>query len=315
LFALCVESSHERGMGHLFRMLRFASFLREHNEQIVFFVNAHQPAMTILNENGFDYEIVNLSDTQSNWERKLIQKYGINVWVNDRLDTDAIHVRNVKDAKVKLVTFDDRGDGASMADLHVAALIFDGAHELRGRKILSGVQYLILDKGIDSYRHQRLALNKIVVSMGGSDTYGVTIQVVEMLKNSKIPVTVIVGPGFEHMERLQQVMPGHFELRVNVPSLAKVFSEFDLAVTSGGITPFEACASGLPCIVIATEEFEIPVGKHLKKMGAALYAGYYKELRELSVVPSLNVQAVSERAMLRVDLKGSDRVYKEIMVL
>jgi len=315
LFALCVESSHQRGMGHLFRMLNFALFLRDKNESVIFFVNAHQPAMTILKENGFDYEIVDLSDVQSNWERQLIQKYGINVWVNDRLDTDAMHARNVKDARVKLVTLDDRGDGAAIADLHVAALVFDKIHELRGRKVLAGVQYLILDKGIDDYRRRRSALNKIVVSMGGSDTYGVTIQVVEMLKDSEIPVTIIVGPGFEHMERLQQVMPDHFNLRVNVPSLAEAFAEFDLAITSGGITPFEACAAGLPCIVVATEDFEIPVGKHLGKMGAALYAGYYKEMEKISVDTSTNVQAMSDRAMLCMDTKGADRVYKEIMAL
>ncbi len=315
MFALCVEASHQRGMGHLFRMLHFASFLREQNEDVIFFMNAHQPAMTILNENGFDFEAVALDDLQSDWERQLIQKHGIDVWVNDRLDTDARHARRIKDTAVRLVTFDDRGEGAAMADLHVAALIFDEVRELKGRKVLSGVQYLILDKGIDDYRRQRLALNKIVISMGGSDTYGVTVQVVEMLKGSKIPVTVIVGPGFEHLERLQQVMPDHFDLRVNVPSLAEAFAEFDLAFTAGGVTPFEACASGLPCVVVATERFEIPVGKNLEKLGVALYVGYYKDMKEIDVDSSINVQAMSERAMLCVDTKGAERVYEEIRVL
>ncbi len=315
MFALCVEASHQRGMGHLFRMLHFASFLREQNEDVIFFMNAHQPAMTILNENGFDFEAVALDDLQSDWERQLIQKHGVDVWVNDRLDTDVMHARRVKDAKVKLVTFDDRGEGAAMADLHVAALIFDEVRELKGRKVLSGVQYLILDKGIDDYRRQRLALNKIVISMGGSDTYGVTVQVVEMLKGSKIPVTVIVGPGFEHLERLQQVMPDHFDLRVNVPSLAEAFVEFDLAFTAGGVTPFEACASGLPCIVVATEKFEMPIGRYLEETGATIYAGYYKEMKKINVDSCVNIQTMSECAMLCVDTKGVDRVYKEIMVL
>lgn len=315
MFALCIESSHQRGMGHLFRMLRFALFLRENNEQVIFFMNSHQPAMTTLSKNGFDYENVFFRDLESNWEQQLIHKHGIDVWVNDRLDTDAMHARHVKDAKVKLLTFDDRGDGAAMADLHVAALVFDKIRKLRGRKVLSGVQYLILDKGIDDYRRQRRSLNKIVVTMGGSDTYGVTIQIVEMLKDSEIPVTVIVGPGFEHMERLQQVMSDHFDLWVNVPSLVKAFAEFDLAITSGGVTPFEACASGLPCIVVATEEFEIPVGKNLERLGAALYAGHYKKMKKISIDPSTNVQAMSERAMLCVDTKGVDRVYKEMMVI
>jgi len=315
LFALCVESSHQRGMGHLFRMLRFALFLREKDEDFLFFINDHSPALSVLNEHAFAYEVVVLSDMQSNWEQHLIQKDNIDIWVNDRLNTGIMHAQHVKDAGVTLVTFDDRGDGASMADLHVAALIFDSAHKLRGRKILSGVQYLILDKGIDSYRRQRATLKKIVVSMGGSDTYGVTLQVVEMLKKSEIPVTVIVGPGFEHLERLQQVMPGHFELRINVPSLAEAFAEFDLAVTSGGVTPFESCASGLPCIVVATEEFEVPVGEFIERMGAGIFAGYYKQMKKIIIDHTINIERMSKQAMLSIDTAGVDRIYKEIMAL
>ncbi len=315
MFALCVESSHQRGMGHLFRMLNFAKYLNEQNEDVVFLVNAHQPAITIINGNGFDHEIVPLRDLRSNWERHLIQKYGIDIWVNDRLDTNAIHSQNVKDTRVKLVTFDDRGDGVAMADLHVAALVFEAIHTLSGRKVLSGVRYLILNKDIDTYRRRRLGLNKIVVSMGGSDTYGVTIQVVEALKNSQIPVTVIVGPGFDHMEQLLQMMPDHFKLRVNVPSLVEAFAEFDLAITSGGVTPFEVCASGLPCIVVATEEFEISVGENIEKMGAGIFAGYYQQMKKIMLDQTINIDRMSKQAMSSVDTKGVDRVYKEIMAL
>jgi len=88
-----------------------------------------------------------------------------------------------------------------------------------------------------------------------------------------------------------------------------------LAFTAGGVTPFEACASGLPCVVIATEKFEVPVGKYLEKVGGAIYAGYYKKLKKIIVDSSINVQSMSERAMLSVDTKGVNRVYKEIMAL
>ncbi len=136
----------------------------------------------------------------------------------------------------------------------------------------------------------------------------------EILKGSHIPVTVIVGPGFEHLENLQQVIPDHFVLRVNVPSLAETFSEFDLAFTAGGVTPFEACASGLPCVVIATEMFEVPIGEYLEKMGAALYAGYYKTIKKIDI-NILNIQTMSKQAMLCVDTKGANRVYEAVMTL
>jgi len=256
-----------------------------------------------------------LIDTASNWEQEIIQNQGIDIWVNDRLNTDRQHALNVKSTNIKLVTLDDRGSGAELANLNVAALVFDHLEQLRGDRVLTGAEYLILDQEINHFRRLRTQIKRMLVSMGGSDTYGVTVQVVQMLKKFSIPVTVITGPGFEHMERLQKVMPEHFDLRINVPSLIEAFFEFDLAFTAGGVTPFEACASGLPCIVIASEEFEIPVGEYLQQIGAGLFAGYYKLLKEVNVDESVDIKGMSRRAMLSVDTKGADRVYKEIMAL
>ena len=33
MFAICIESSHSKGMGHLFRMLNFAKYLKKKGEE------------------------------------------------------------------------------------------------------------------------------------------------------------------------------------------------------------------------------------------------------------------------------------------
>jgi len=315
LFALCIESSHQRGMGHLFRMLRFALFLRQKGERVIFYLNHHAAAMTILQDAHFDYRIVKLEDITSNWEQGVIQCDGVAVWVNDRLNTCRQHAKHVKAANIKLVTLDDLGSGAELSDLNVAALVFDRLSELQGCKVLSGAKYLILDQKIGRFQRVRTEIKKVLVSMGGSDTYGVSLQVVQQLKQAPLAVTVIAGPGFEHIEHLQKLMPECFELRVNVPSLVEMFSEFDLVFTAGGVTPFEACATGLPCVVTATEEFEIPVGKELEKMGGCVFAGYYKNAKYSLAFDDMDIRKMSEQAMLSVDGKGSERVYREVIAL
>ena len=39
MFAICIEASHSKGMGHLFRMLNFTNYLKKQNEKFVFIIN------------------------------------------------------------------------------------------------------------------------------------------------------------------------------------------------------------------------------------------------------------------------------------
>lgn len=315
MFALCIESSHARGMGHLFRALHLADALTASGVHCKFFVNHHQPALDIIAQRGHMAMAVNLSDLDRDWVDTLVRQQSIRLWVNDRLDTSEQHARRIKALGLPLVTFDDRGKGATWADLHIAALTFDDLEILRGRQVLRGVRYLILDPAIARYMRQRDSLRSIVVSLGGSDTYGVTAKVVNLLKGQDQGATIIIGPGFAHHEALARVMTPRFILKRGIPSLAEEFSHHDLAVTGGGITPFEANAAGLPCIVVANERFEIPVGQALERMGGAVFAGFHESIDQTSFARDLPIAAMSRAAMAGIGLEGTHRVTQAVMGL
>lgn len=311
MLALCIESSHFRGMGHLFRALNLADGLRERGLNPVFLLNAHAPAQELLSKRGYLHEVVPLGD-RSGWEGEVIERLGVRLWINDRLNTDAHHARQVKSFGLPLVTFDDKGEGAEMSDLNVAALIFDGIGKLQGQSILQGPDYLILNPEIVRFQRLRTRVDSLLVTLGGSDTYGVTVSVVRQLAEAGRGATVIVGPAFEHNEALEQVLTPAFELKRNVPSLSAEFNRHDLAVTGGGLTPFEAAASGLPCIVIANEDFEVPVGYALAEFGVAVFAGHHERLdwRALSTV--LPIESMSRAGLERGWLQGRQRVLDAI---
>src|SRR6185312_14607042 len=111
----------------------------------------------------------------------------IKTWINDRLDTGLAHAQSVRDAGARLVSFDDRGAGAALADLNIVAFPASEAEKLPGRRVLSGPGALVLDPAIGALRRLRTALNSLVVSMGGSDTYGVTVDVARALKQRGMP--------------------------------------------------------------------------------------------------------------------------------
>lgn len=315
MFALCIESSHARGMGHFYRALNLADGLARMGLPYTIYLNDHAPSRQILAERGVPHRIVNLEDFVGNWEVSLIQQDGISLWLNDRLDTDVRHAEKIKATGIPLVTFDDRGTGVVLADLHIAALAFDVQEQLAGAKLLRGADYLILNPQISDYMRLRKQLASILVTMGGSDTYGVTVKAVQLLKEMGLTATIVVGPAFMHMDKLDEVMTEGFILKRGVPSMIEEFYRHDLAITGGGITPFEANASGLPCVVIANELFEIPVGKALQKLGGSRFAGHHESLHSPLFAADLPLEQMSQTGMSNIGLQGTQRVIVALMEL
>lgn len=312
MYAICVESSHQRGMGHFYRALNFIDYLSGRGLDSILLINDHKPSLSILKKSKINHEVVDLFDRDSGWEQDVVTKYSAEAWINDRLDTEYQHAQTVKQTGVKLVTFDDRGKGASLADLHFAPLIFGDIKELGGARICCGTGYLILSGEIDQYRHLRQRQDSVIVTLGGSDTYGATLKVVKILAESGRSMTVVAGPAFEHKSELISLVTPSIKVIDSVGSLIQYFSNFDLAVTGGGVTPFEANASGLPCIVIANEWFEEPVCEYLQGTGGAVYAGPCDNIDEDILSKSLDIESMSRAAMAHINTGGAERVYHEI---
>lgn len=315
MFALCIESSHTRGMGHFYRALNLAEELEQAGLPFQIYLNDHAPARQMLVERRIPHRVVDLVDVTGDWESALIRQDGITLWLNDRLDTDIRHAQKIKAAGIPLVTFDDRGSGAALADLHIAALAFDPHEGLGGERLLRGADYLILNRQIGVYARERKRLDSILVTLGGSDTYGVTVKVVKLLKEMGLSATVVVGPSFMHMESLARELTGDFALKCGVPSLIAEFHHHDLAITGGGITPFEANASGLPCVVIANELFEIPVGKELQRLGGSIFSGHHESLPSPLFGAELPLEQMSLAGLRNIGLQGTKRVVAALQEL
>jgi hypothetical protein len=294
-------------MGHLFRALHLASELKRRGHLITFLVNEDEIALRILSERGYKPIVVNFQNCSGEWESKLIKNYGFLAWVNDRLDTEGAHVRAIHQFGIPVATFDDSGTGADLVDLHIAAFSF-GGHQPGGKKILRGVDYLILNPDLLRYQRLRHRLRSIMVTLGGSDTYGVTVKVVKQLAIRSLGATVVVGPTFRDFEALDAVLSNSFNLRVSVSSMAEEMSMHDLAITGGGITPFEANAAGLPCLVIANEEFEISTGQELERLGGAIFIGHHKAIDFSAIDNRLPLERMSKMGIEKIGLGGLVRV-------
>lgn len=314
-FGICIESSHQKGLGHLIRALNLVELLKSKKDDYLLILNNDLKSVAFLKKLGVNFEVTELTDLHSNWEKAIIRKHKINIWFNDRLDTLIEHARKVKFNGIPLVCLDDRGSGAELADINFGSLPLSFGYNFKGRKVFKGLEYLILDKAIDRYKKIRKRVDRVLVALGGSDTYGVTIKVVRILKDIGIPATIITGPLFRQEAELKKIINTKFIVKKSVPSLIKEFSGYDLAITGGGITPFEANASGLPCIVVANELFEIPNGRFLNELGSSVYAGYHEEINKDIFARNFDIEKMSILGINQIKTGGVDNIYKEINLL
>ena len=315
MLAICVESSHARGMGHLFRSCALGAALVEAGCTVRFYVNDHAAAHEVLRRRGFSFDIVPLCDPSQEWETAAIARDAVRAWIYDKHHTDRRSTARVKAQGIPIVTLDDRGDGAVDADLHIAALAYDPGETLAGRKILRGFDYLVLNPEIASHRRIRTAGDRYIVTLGGADTYGVTPKVVRLFARLGRTATVVLGPTFAHDGELAEFAGAGFAIKRNVSSLISELARHDVAVTGGGITPLEANALGLPCIIVANEDFEVPTGRALESMGSAIFAGHHCALDETAFSRPLEIEAMSRAALDHISLEGTRRVVQAILSL
>ena len=136
------------------------------------------------------------------WEADAARSLHASVWINDRLDTTAEHVECIKATGLPVVTFDDRGTGAQLSDLNVAALVFEPEEiaRLQGERLLIGVNHLILDPAIAHFRRARTHITSVLVSLGGADTYGATVKVVRLLRDKHVDAIASIDARLAALE-------------------------------------------------------------------------------------------------------------------
>jgi hypothetical protein len=253
------------------------------------------------------------------WEKNVLEGFRPALWLNDRLGTGAEHAKEIL-GKARLVTLDDPGEGGLLAETRILSMpcMFSG---MPGRQDYVGVEYLLLDPAVGSGKTVRNDSDEleILVSMGGSDTWGASIYVAKQLLSMAQPATILTGPAFAHNRELEEIMRADsrniLHRKEAVPSLAEIFPDYTLLLCSGGMTPFEAAANGLPAAVLATEEHERANAMYIHKQGFGIMlgerykGGFTGNVGEaIAICRKRGLKRMSETAAQTIDGHGLERV-------
>lgn len=131
-------------------------------------------------------------------------------------------------------------------------------------------------------RRKTATLRHIMISMGGADADNVTTDVLDALAHcdglpADVHITVVMGSSAPHLDVVRAragTMPIPTNVRVNVPDMAALMVQSDLAIGAAGSTSWERCCLGLPTLMLVLADNQASAAKALgASSGAVIVPG------------------------------------------
>jgi len=323
--AVRCDGSKKIGMGHIYRQMNLAESLKSLGFKVTFFIKPHEISIKKLNQNGCDYRVI-FNDGE--FLRSLSENEYDSV-VFDIRDTKKRYIEKIRKKRVKIISFDDLGDGGCYSDLLIDANRDNEEAsyiKLFRPKTCFGPQYIILKEKFHKIWKRKkyipAKMKSILISMGGSDPLNISRKLFETFKTHQIShsTIIVLGPAYGNKKRIIHDTKdlSNIELITDTDNMEELIYQSDLIFCSGGITLYEALATGTPAVVISQNKHQAITADKFHKLGIVRHLGIGKDINKKLVINALEISRkermfMSKKGKEMVDGRGLARVKKEIL--
>lgn len=309
------DAAKELGMGHVYRSLAVAYSLARHQLTVVLSEDKPLGAEFFAE---YPFEVAKVANDLE--FLAYARKEQADLVILDRLDNLAEFV-SLLSGFCKVITFEDLGEGAEVADLLIADM-YENPRVPDSRQ-LKGMENSILAptfETIDRTIEFRDSVEEILVLFGGTDPANLAPKALRALEkiDFKGRVTVVRGLGADLID------PKQYRLRLrvlsNVKNMPAVMERADIALSSAGRTITELASMGIPTLCLAQNEKEL-THTHVTTSNGVLMLGLGKlvsvetlaaHLDELISNESLRYK-LHKRGLEATSTRSNDRVVRRIM--
>jgi spore coat polysaccharide biosynthesis predicted glycosyltransferase SpsG len=177
-------------------------------------------------------------------------------------------VRAARRAGVPSASVHDLGLGCLQADLRIDGSVVR-SRRLRGPRSLTGVGHAVVDPVYEHMcRRRRGRRLRVLVALGGGSRRALALAIAHAVAAALPAASVRVAGGFTGRAAARRVdNVGWTGPRVG---LRRELTWCDVAVVAGGVTLYEACASGVPVVAVPVVPAQVPTVRGLARLGACL---------------------------------------------
>lgn len=248
-----VNGNNNRGLGHVCRVLEIAD---EFYTKPDIYYDINQTDREVFGDTAYRLIGVNGIGELLDCCRK--EQYDL--FINDILSTSIDYMIALREAMpyVKIINFEDDGEGIYKADLVVNALY----HESPLEHVKNGEKYYIAPKLYLFYDRIdiRDTVSKVFISFGGADPQNYSERLLEIASKEKynnIQFTVVLGRAKKNAkEILENNRKSNIEVLYDVKNMPEIMHSCDIALTSRGRTGYELAILGIPTIAMAQNRRE-----------------------------------------------------------
>ena len=213
--------------------------------------------------------------------------------IRDSGSTLREEVEHIRELVPSIIHFDDFGDGGQFADLVFQTLYAESNDKVPDHYVV-GIESFMADdqtvalKQIGLRKERPGTLPHLVISFGDEDTGNLTYRALRHMMQLQIPlkVTVVIGEQYAHDTSTLQMMalgrrnttivehPHHF---------ADVCADADVVLCASGYMPYEVAVMGIPCVVLAQNDFELGLA-FPKEQHGFIHLGLGRKIKQSSLL-------------------------------
>ena len=310
------DGSVEIGMGHVIRCLALAEELQEKNCNITFAMRKSELGINTVKES---YQVLQSNEKDFNykeWLTDCIETTNTNILIMDMRDgLTREELRYIKkETGIKVVTIDDPEEKRLSADLafyppvpQVQKMDWNG---FKG-KLYSGWEYVILRKEFyKEYPKIKNEIPNILVTMGGTDPLDMIKFVVKSLDliEENFTVTIILGSGYQHKERLNELLKSikyKYDIFQNPPNVAELMSKSDLGIISFGQTAYELAALKVPALYLCLTDDHYESSKVFMNEGIGTTLKLFSDVKQQDIVEAVIFHQTEKHILKEMSLHSS----------
>ncbi|MCF2948133.1 UDP-2,4-diacetamido-2,4,6-trideoxy-beta-L-altropyranose hydrolase [Paraglaciecola aquimarina] len=271
-----VEGNLKIGLGHMMRCLALAQGLTREGHQVKF-ITSQASQEFCQKRNDWVGKCILIEDMplkqEAQWLKAQCENLAADWLILDGYQFDQTYRQILSANRFKFAVFDDLNDSGQ---LH-ADLVINGANNAQQlnylksepkAKLAIGSAYQVLrQEFLDLDRENWSQRKTLTLMFGGSDTYNLTLPVLQNLiqSNLTLPIVVVTGAAYSQLNKLSEVIQDAQQDISHIhdcQNMAEILLDTKLAVSAAGGSQFELLACATPAILVVVAKNQITATQH-----------------------------------------------------
>lgn len=303
------DASLQIGNGHLVRCLNLARSLKKLNVECIFICrNFKNKLFGTIRKESFKLILLPIVDLESNkqikfkkkfsyfdfyklnWQQdaeetiKALEEEQVDLLIIDHYEIDAKWEKKLRKYTKKIMAIDDLNNRSHDCDFFLNQNL--GSKEIIYQNLLPskckqfhGPKFALLNPIYSSTRLNLInrlgRINRTLIYFGGgNDSIKLTEMAIEIFSNPElinIKLDIVINSNIDGLFKIEKIASkrGLIKIHHDLPDLAKLMLNADLAIGAGGSTTWERCCMGLPSIIVVSADNQKLSSDNMSLLGAA----------------------------------------------